>query len=251
MVNGYGKKLIDLCKYTGLQICNGRLCESAHTCYKYNRESVVDYLLAQPDAFAAIANFHICDKSVYSDHCALSFSLTGKLQGTNSGKTRFRPSSTPVVYRWDQNAQSIYCNRFLGTEWTHLYENLLCKIIDVDHDPRSAADIFDNYIKTAIDGIFHRRKTVTTSTLPCNKWYDDECKAAKRRLHNMSKKITVGNNRATYHKLMREYKALIQRKKRKYNFANVLDVKYLHERDPQGYWRFWKRHKPSWRTYDG
>ena len=250
MVNGYGKKLIDLCKYTGLQICNGRLCESAHTCYKYNGESVVDYLLAQPDAFAAIENFHIRDKSVYSDHCALSFSLTGKSQGTHSGKTRFRPSSNPVVYRWDQNSQSIYCNRFLGPECTHLYENLLCKIIDVDHDPRSAADIFDNYIKTAIDGIFRKRKSYTTSSFPCNKWYDDECKAAKRRLHNMSKKITIGNNRATYHKLMQEYKALIQRKKRKYNFAIALDVKFLHERDPQGYWRFWKRHKPSRRTYD-
>ena len=33
-VNGYGKKLIDLCKYTGLQICNGRLNESLYTCYK-------------------------------------------------------------------------------------------------------------------------------------------------------------------------------------------------------------------------
>ena len=29
-----------------------------------------------------------------------------------------------------------------------------------------------------------------------------------------------------------------------------MHVKYLHERDPHGYWRFWKRHKTSWRTYD-
>ena len=160
-----GKKLIDLRKYTGLQICNGRLCESVHTCYKYNGESVVDYLLAQPDAFEAIENVHICNKSVYSDHCALSFSLTGKSQGTHSGKTLFRPSSNQVVYRY-QNSQSLYCNKFLGTECTHLYENLLCKIIGFDHDPRSAVDIFDNYIKTAIDGIFHKRKTVTMSTFP-------------------------------------------------------------------------------------
>ena len=100
MVNDYGKKLIDLCKYTGLHICNGIQCESAHTCYKYNGESVVDYLLAQPDAFAAIENFHICDKSVYSDHCALSFSLTGKLHGTHSGKNpfsaKFKPGGLPV-----------------------------------------------------------------------------------------------------------------------------------------------------------
>ena len=45
-VNSCGRRLIDLCKYTGLQICNGRLCASKHTCCKYNGESVVDYLLA-------------------------------------------------------------------------------------------------------------------------------------------------------------------------------------------------------------
>ena len=66
----------------------------------------------------------------------------------------------------------------------------------------------------------------------------------------MLKKITIGNNRATYHNLMREFKALIQWKKRKYNFAIALNVKYLHERDPQGYWRFWKRHNTSRQTYD-
>ena len=49
--NSYGKKLLDLCKYTGLQICNGRLCDSSYTCYKYNGESVVDYLLAPPNIF--------------------------------------------------------------------------------------------------------------------------------------------------------------------------------------------------------
>ena len=84
-VNGYGKTFIHLCEYTGLQICNGRLCESAYTCYQYNGESVVDYLLAPPNAVAAIGKLEVCDKSVYSDHCALSFSLTGKLHGINSG----------------------------------------------------------------------------------------------------------------------------------------------------------------------
>ena len=250
-VNGYGKKLIDLCKYTGLQICNGRLCESAYTCYRYNGESVVDYLLAPPNAVAAIGKLEVCDKSVYSDHCALSFSLSGKLHGMKSGKKHFRrESSNPVAYQWNPSLQSIYCNKFLGAECTNLYENLLCKIIDVDNNPMAAVDIFDNYIKTAIDGIFRKRKNINTSTFPCNKWYDDECKAAKRRLHDIPKKGMTGDNRSTYQRLMREYKALIQRKKRNYHLAIASDVKHLHECDPQGYWRFWKRFKPSHRNYE-
>ena len=58
------------------------------------------------------------------------------------------------------------------------------------------------------------------------------------------------DNRSTYQRLMREYKALIQRKKRNYHLAIASDVKHLHECDPQGYWRFWKRYKPSHRNYD-
>ena len=58
------------------------------------------------------------------------------------------------------------------------------------------------------------------------------------------------DNRSTYQRLMREYKALIQRKKQNYHLAIASDVKHLHECDPQGYWRFWKRYKPSHRNYD-
>ena len=76
IVNSYGKILLDLYKYIGLQICNGRLCDSSNTCYKYNGESVVDYLLALPNTFCLIKHFQILDGMVHSDHCALSFSLS-------------------------------------------------------------------------------------------------------------------------------------------------------------------------------
>ena len=104
--------------------------------------------------------------------------------------------------------------------------------------------------KTAIDGTFRKRKNINTSTFPCNKWYDDECKAAKRRLHDIPKKGMTEDNRYTYQRLMREYKALIERKKRNYHLAIASDVKHLHECDPKGYWRFWKRFRPSHRNYE-
>ena len=154
-VNGCGKKLIDLCKYTGLQICNGRLNESICTCYKYNGESVVDYLLAPPGAFASIENLKVCDKTVYSDHNALSFSLTNRTNGLHPvNKHAQKRCSYPVVYRWDPRKQPIYCEKLLGTECTKIYENLLRKIIDIDRDPRSAIGIFDDYMNTAINGPF-------------------------------------------------------------------------------------------------
>ena len=59
IINNYGRQLIEMCKYTGLQICNGRLTKSAFTCYKHNGESVVDYLLATPNANEYVSKIDI------------------------------------------------------------------------------------------------------------------------------------------------------------------------------------------------
>ena len=245
-INAYGKKLIDLCKYAGLQICNGRLCGSGYTCYKYNGESVVDYLLAPPNAFTTIGDFKICDKLVYSDHCALSFSLLGESPHLHNGKDRTRPKNPkPLVYRWDPSLKATYCSRLHSIECMDLYGNLLCKIADDEHDPRSAVTIFSNYIDAAINGLFQKRKNCVKRNFPSNKWFDDECKIAKRNLHDRFKTCFTTNDREIYHTLLRQYKSLIQRKKRKYRLTIASEVKYLHERDPQGYWQFWKRHKRS------
>ena len=155
---------------------------------------------------------------MYSDHCALSFSLTNR---TVNKHTQQR-CSYPVVYRWDPSKQPIYCEKLLNTECTKIYENLLCKTIDIDRDPRSAIGIFDDYMNTAINGLFHKRKVVNTNDSPRNKWFDDECKSAKRKLHGMPKKYMTENDRNAYNELMREYKALIQRKKTEILFSNCI-----------------------------
>ena len=51
---------------------------------------------------------------------------------------------------------------------------------DDEHDTRSAITIFSKYIDAAINGLFQKRK----SNFPSNKWFDDECKIAKRNLHD-------------------------------------------------------------------
>ena len=73
--------MIDLYKYTGIHVYNDRLNERIYTCYKYNGESVVDYLLAPPGAFASTENFMVCNRNVHSDRSGLSFFLTDKTNG--------------------------------------------------------------------------------------------------------------------------------------------------------------------------
>ena len=50
---------------------------------------------------------------------------------------------------------------------------------------------FNDYISTAIGQHFQKRKAIHTGNFLCNKWFDDECKEAKRILHDKGKTINT------------------------------------------------------------
>ena len=62
---------------------------------------------------------------------------------------------------------------------------------------------------------------------PCNKWSDDECKNAKRILHDKGKTTNTIAERQAYNVL-----ALIQRKKRKFQQNVAAEVKHINGSDP-------------------
>ena len=176
-VNSYGRRLIDLCKYAGLQICNGRLCASKHTCYKYNGESVVDYLLAPSNFFYMIRNFQIFDKLVYSDHYALSFALSGHghLRKNLVFKNHREKIKTYLaVYKWNPDLLPAYRERLLNMDCINLCDQLLNKITGVNLDSGAAVDTFNDYMITAIGPLFSKRNNNRTGTFPVNAWFDKE-----------------------------------------------------------------------------
>ena len=78
--NGFGTRILDLCKSTGLRIVNGRLFNDLHRQFTYvksNSMSVIDYLVSKPDSFYILEDFSIGSFNVYSDHAFLSFTIKG------------------------------------------------------------------------------------------------------------------------------------------------------------------------------
>ena len=71
--------MLDLCKNTGLRICNGRLGEDCdkgdYTFYCRRGRSVVDYLLTPYNLLNLIFNFQIGPKHIDSDHRPITFTL--------------------------------------------------------------------------------------------------------------------------------------------------------------------------------
>ena len=105
--NRFGEKLLDLCKSTGLVICNGRLGQDENTgkmtCYTYNGESVVNYLLAKYSNFSQIMNFCVQDYGPYSNHAPVSFDIK-----INTALPNTHTKGTNSYYRWDNMSSNLF-----------------------------------------------------------------------------------------------------------------------------------------------
>ena len=77
-----------------------------------------------------IRNFQIFDKLVYSEHCALSFALSGHehLRKYLTNKNHREKTKTyPAVYKWNPELLPAYRERLLNADCSNLYDQLLNK----------------------------------------------------------------------------------------------------------------------------
>ena len=87
LVNTFGRKLISLCKTTGLRIVNGRHSQDPNgniTFYNSRGTSLIDYVLADYCLFEKILEFSAGVFNTFSDHSPVAFCLQC-----------IRPSSSP------------------------------------------------------------------------------------------------------------------------------------------------------------
>ena len=80
-VNEYGRKLLSLCKSSGLRILNGRHNHGLDRDYTFMGArglSVVDYCISTPNVFHLIEKFIISNFTTFSDHAPLHLQFKTK-----------------------------------------------------------------------------------------------------------------------------------------------------------------------------
>ena len=85
-----------------------------------------------------------------------------------------------------------------------LYEWLICKIAGSDYEQKTAINILNSYISTAVGQHSQKRKGIHTSNFPCNKWFDDEWKEDKRLLQDKDTTINTIAERQAYNVLIKK-----------------------------------------------
>ena len=238
-INKYGRRLIDMCKSTGLQILNGRepfqKTTNKFSCHKWNGKSCPDVLLTLPNGLKFIENFHILERKVDSDHNPLTFNIRHecvlKLQKKNN--------QVLSRYKWEPEKRQKYIQSFRGQNEANksLLEDFLCNISDESKNSDEIISSFYEFVREKIETNFKKVKPKLHSTFPSNKWFDNELKHKKSIL---KKSIKLGVGMIEERILRAEYKRLIQKKKREYYNKVTLDLNQMSSNNPNEYWKFWK-----------
>ena len=105
---------------------------------------------------------------------------------------------------------------------------------------------FYDYLYFTLDQSFKKaRAGKKTNKFPCNAWFDSQCTDIKYRLNNFAKQwdISIPENWQEYQDIARNYKQVIQSKKRKFKNKQLSDFQDMLSSDPNEYWKFWKNLK--------
>ena len=111
-------------------------------------------------------------------------------------------------------------------------------------------DIFNGLLENAISPLFPNKQHISNSkknikyNFPSNPGYDKECKSLKHVLNNIAKHKKFNTRQGEYNILWRQYKQLIQKKKRHYQQVKLSQLENMRTEGPNAYWKFWESSKP-------
>ena len=108
-----GVRLLSICKEAGLRIVNGRLgADKGQGNFTYQSvlgNSVIDYVLLQPECFENVTQFIVHDIFTFSDHAPLQLSLKLK-------RNVFTESEIRKIHKivWDKDKSDCFRNSFFS-----------------------------------------------------------------------------------------------------------------------------------------
>jgi hypothetical protein len=250
-INEHGKKLLSLCKSSGLRILNGRVFGDSTgqpTCFSHNgAPSVIDYALASEDLFQSINCFHVDNPSPSSIHCVLSTVLNINMDRKDDSNIILDP--LPAKFIWREQDSLNFRNAITSTDIQNKIKHFLDKKMGSDKNEinSSVNDINDILYTTAhfagVKKSKSRKQTHQSKKQPKKqgKWFDIDCHLALRNLNKLGNEL----RRDPYNQLLlktyrhnrKKYKSVV--KKKKLSFQNKLLDKLisLEGEQPKVFWK--------------
>lgn len=245
-INGNGKKLIDFCRTSDFKLINGRYFDDKdigeYTSANYRGSSTIDYMLGNNNLHSKLLSFKVdafdaCLSDVHSPiTCQLKVNSPEQtniteehIQNNNKNKKRIA---------WNPAKANLYRTAFDNelTESIHSESNTL----SVDDLLGKINDSIYNAATSAGLATRNHRKPIRSGKKHFE-WFDTDCKTAKNLYNKVKRNVPrTHTGKETIKHAAREYKYLINRKRKNYRKELKSKLKSCRSNDPAEYWKLIK-----------
>lgn len=221
-INTNGRPFLDFVKNNELGILNGRILGDVfgeYTCIKYNGCSVVDYLCASYRVICNIKSLKVGDLSYLSDHRPVSATFEADCQrGFTNYDTISKFENAPRRFKWKSDSKDDVL-RFqkaqAETDIRQSIDELINSKLETPDDVHQLNDKLNSlYNKISTKSLSQSKPSIRTNR---KKWYDWECRKAKRELNKASRAVSKNPSNSSmnklYHQKKKEFKSLTKFKK--------------------------------------
>lgn len=171
--------MLDLCKASGLRLCNDRCWDKSGrvTFFNHLGSSVIDYVLVHKDYYDFVSFFKVLDFNMWSDHAPIEFNLRSLCNSTRSTVLdNSVSSSTYTIYKWNDD-KSKDMRSSLEQRLSDLYQS-----IESFENSNVGIDSCVDRLTQIVNGEFdsHCCKRVNNSSNKPSKvknkiWFDEKC----------------------------------------------------------------------------
>ena len=251
LTNSNGKTLLDLCKAFDLKILNGRCIGDSfghETYHGKNGGSTVDYIITD-QSFMRYVKYFIVDKSTFlSDHSPICSWIQTTLPSTSQINDQMESldslQSLPSQFIWGPNSKDLFKAAISSPVITDQINAFLLKDLEEIQSDKSvnmAVKMVESILnKAARMSLKLKQKKQKKKRRFCHKkWFDFECKTARKELRQLSnqKHYNPSNSiiRKMYHKKLKDFKNLLKAKKRNFHSQKLKELEENSENS-----NFWK-----------
>ena len=240
-VNPRGIEILDLCKSLELYIANGRKVGDPfgkYTCFQWNGNSVVDYLITSASIFGKVSTLKVGDFIPWlSDHCPLLFMLEIQ-KSTDVPKGKLPTKEAPKQYMWKEGDSE----RFTEALSTPEFDEILTEILNANPaNPNSIVNPLTEALLKAAEKAGVKRKTHVRSISSTDPpWFDFTCKQIKSAIKSVAKNVRRDPKNQDLKnelgKLKKQLKKTVKRKKKVYQ-EEILKKMNLNRKDGKQFWK--------------
>ena len=247
-VNGYGKKLLQVCQAFNLKFANGAVPgdrQGNFTCHANRGASVVDYVICDHSLFNIVSRMTVHPPYFNSMHSPISTNLDTKYQINTLDNTVLPP---PPKIRWDISRADVL--RELLNQGGNIMEldTLHEKINEStnNEDLEECVNKFTNILYSNASKCFKvgNKRNSRPRKPKSRPWFNKDCISLKRRLNNLAKLLLKSPKdpfvRGKFNMIKREYRIAIKQQKKLYELSNISKLEEL-TKQPKKFWEHVKK----------